>query len=141
VRLGELAVALELITNDQLQEALQHQKQHGGKIGHNLLNLGFVKDEELVTLLSARYGVPSVNLPRLTVDRAVTRLIPEEIARKYQILPLSRSGATLTIAMANPTDIAAMEDIVAMTGCTVALVVASETSIMAAIDQYYSRHV
>ena len=91
------------------------------------MSLGYVRDEEITSLLSRQYGVPSINLDHFEVDPAIIKIIPAETSRKYQILPLSRSGATLTIAMADPTNVFAMDDIKFMTGYNVEPVVASET--------------
>ena len=102
VRIGELLLKEKRITPAQLQEALNYQKANGGKVGLNLVKLGFVKDEEITALLSKQYGVPSINLTQFEIDAAVIKLIPAETAQKYQIIPLSRSGATLTIAMTDP---------------------------------------
>ncbi len=138
VRVGELLLKEKRITQDQLQEALNHQKAYGGKVGYNLVKLGFVKDEELTALLSKQYGVPTINLTQFEIDRAVIKLIPAETAQKYQIIPLSRSGATLTIAMTDPTNVLAMDDIKFMTGYNVEPVVASETAVAEAIIRYYA---
>jgi type IV pilus assembly protein PilB len=138
VRIGELLLKEKRITPDQLQEALNYQKANGGKLGFNLVKLGFVKDEELTALLSKQYGVPSINLAQFEIDPAVIKLIPAETAQKYQIVPLSRSGATLTIAMTDPTNVFAMDDIKFMTGYNVEPVVASETAVSDAIAQYYA---
>src|SRR5687768_7785207 len=138
VRIGELLLKEKRITPDQLQEALNYQKANGGKLGFNLVKLGFVKDEELTALLSKQYGVPSINLTQFEIDPAVIKLIPAETAQKYQIIPLSRSGATLTIAMTDPTNVFAMDDIKFMTGYNVEPVVASETAVADAITQYYA---
>jgi type IV pilus assembly protein PilB len=116
---------------------LQYQKQHGGKLGFNLVKLGFVKDEEITQLLSRQYGVPSINLARFEIDPSVIKLVPAETAQKYQIIPLSRAGANLTIAMVDPTNVFAMDDIKFMTGYNVEPVVASETAIMESIEKYY----
>ncbi len=137
VRIGELLLKEKRITSDQLQEALNYQRTNGGKLGANLVKLGYVKDEEITSLLSRQYGVPSINLDHFEVDPAIIKIIPAETARKYQILPLSRSGATLTIAMADPTNVFAMDDIKFMTGYNVEPVVASETSLEDAIEKYY----
>ena len=110
---------------------------NGGKLGKAFVSLGYVKDEEITSLLSRQYGVPSINLDHFEVDPAIIKIIPAETARKYQILPLSRSGATLTIAMADPTNVFAMDDIKFMTGYNVEPVVASETSLEEAIEKYY----
>jgi len=138
VRIGELLLKEKRISPDQLQEALNYQKANGGKLGFNLVKLGFVKDEEITALLSKQYGVPSINLAQFEIDPAVIKLIPAETAQKYQIIPLSRSGATLTIAMTDPTNVFAMDDIKFMTGYNVEPVVASETAVSDSITRYYS---
>src|SRR6266567_9565878 len=137
VRIGELLLKEKRITPEQLQQALNHQKTSGGKLGFNLVKLGFVKDEEITALLSKQYGVPSINLAQFEVDPAVVKLIPADTAQKYQIVPLSRAGATLTIAMTDPTNVFAMDDIKFMTGYNVEPVVASETAVTTAITRYY----
>src|SRR3970040_863473 len=137
VKLGELLLKKNMVTPQQPQEALNHQKMGGGKLGKAFVSLGFVKDEEITSLLSRQYGVPSINLDHFEVDPAIIKIIPAETARKYQILPLSRSGATLTIAMAAPPNVFAMDDIKFMTGYNVEPVVASETSLEDAIEKYY----
>jgi type IV pilus assembly protein PilB len=137
VRIGELLLKEKRITPDQLQQALTHQKANGGKLGYNLVKMGFVKDEEITALLSKQYGVPSINLAQFEVDPAVVKLIPADTAQKYQIVPLSRAGATLTIAMTDPTNVFAMDDIKFMTGYNVEPVVASETAVIEAIQRYY----
>src|SRR5580765_6489553 len=137
VRIGELLLKEKRITPDQLQQALNHQKASGGKLGFNLVQMGFVKDEEITALLSKQYGVPSINLNQFEIDPGVIKLIPAETAHKYQIVPLSRAGATLTIAMTDPTNVFAMDDIKFMTGYNVEPVVASETAVVDAITKYY----
>jgi type IV pilus assembly protein PilB len=138
VRIGELLLKEKRISPEQLQEALTYQKANGGKLGFCLVRLGFVKDEELTALLSKQYGVPSINLAQFEIDPAVIKLIPADTAQKYQIIPLSRAGATLTIAMTDPTNVFAMDDIKFMTGYNVEPVVASETAVGEAIARYYS---
>src|SRR5713101_5482732 len=137
VKLGELLLKENMVTPQQLQEALSHQKMNGGKLGKAFVSLGYVRDEEITSLLSRQYGVPSINLDHFEVDPTIIKITPAETARKYQILPLSRSGATLTIAMADPTNVFAMDDIKFMTGYNVEPVVASETSLEDAIEKYY----
>src|SRR5437870_670266 len=137
VRIGELLLKEKRITPEQLQEALNYQRQNGGKLGYNLIKLGYVKDEEITALLSKQYGVPSIALTQFEIDPAVVKLVPAETAQKYQIVPLARSGATLTIAMTDPTNVFAMDDIKFMTGYNVEPVVASETAVMEAIERYY----
>ena len=137
VRIGELLLKEKLITPDQLQQALTQQKSNGGKLGFSLVKLGFVKDEQITALLSKQYGVPAINLAQFKLDLTIIKLVPTETARKYQIIPLSRSGSTLTIAMTDPTNVFAMDDIKFMTGYTVEPVVASEIAIGDAIEKYY----
>src|SRR5438552_804166 len=138
VRIGELLLKEKKITPEQLQQALAAQKSNGGKLGYKRVKMGFVKDEEITALLSKQYGVPSINLPHFGLGPAVIKLIPSDTAQKYQIVPLSRSGATLTIAMTDPTNVFAMDDIKFMTGYNVEPVVASETAVVEAIQKYYS---
>jgi type IV pilus assembly protein PilB len=137
VRIGELLLKEKRISAEQLQEALNYQRTNGGKLGANLVKLGYVKDEEITALLSKQYGVPSIALNQFEIDPVVIKLVPAETARKYQIVPLSRAGATLTIAMTDPTNVFAMDDVKFMTGYNVEPVVASETAVLDSIDKYY----
>ncbi len=139
VRIGELLLKEKRITAEQLQEALNYQRQNGGKLGLNLIKMGFVKDEEMTALLSRQYGVPSIALAEFEIDPTVVKLVPADTAQKYQIVPLSRAGATLTIAMTDPTNVFAMDDIKFMTGYNVEPVVASETAVLEAIQKYYGK--
>jgi type IV pilus assembly protein PilB len=137
LRIGELLLKERRITPEQLQEALTYQKAHGGKLGTALVKLGFVRDDDITGLLSKQYGVPSINLTAFDIDAAIVKLIPLETAQKYQIIPLSRVGATLTIAMTDPTNVFAMDDIKFMTGYNIEPVVASESAVQEAIQKYY----
>jgi type IV pilus assembly protein PilB len=136
-QIGELLIKENLITNEQLELALQHQRQHGGRIGSILIALGYVQDDDITSILSRQYGVPSINLTFFEIDPAVIKLIPVETAQKYMIVPLSRVGSTLTIATVDPTNVFAMDDIKFMTGFNVEPVVASEASIVEALEKYY----
>ena len=141
VRLGEMLVKAGLITAEQLQEALAVQQKNGEKVGYNLIRLGHVREDDITQLLSEQYGVPSINLRHFEIDGTVISLVPSEVAQKYMILPVNRTGATLTIAMADPTNVFAMDDIKFMTGYNVEPVVASEIAIREAIEKYYgSQH-
>src|SRR5918999_5690694 len=137
-RIGELLLKEKRITNEQLQAALEHQRTNGGKLGFNLVKLGFVKDDEITALLSKQYGVPSIALGVFEIDPAIVKLLPGETAQKYQVVPLSRAGATLTIAMTDPTNVFAMDDIRFMTGYNMEPVVASEIAVGDAIVRYYA---
>jgi type IV pilus assembly protein PilB len=136
-RLGEILIKESLITSEQLRQALEHQKSSGGRLGTCLMKLGFITEDEITGVLSRQYGVPSINLKFYEVDAAVIKLIPQDTAVRYQIVPLSRVGSTLTIAMTDPTNVFAMDDIKFMTGFNVEPVVASETAIAEAISKFY----
>jgi type IV pilus assembly protein PilB len=137
VRLGELLTKASLISQDQLKEALRVQKETSGKLGETLIKLGYVSEEDITECLSQQFGVPSINLQHFEIDGSVIKLISGDVARKYNILPVNKTGATITIAMADPTNVFAMDDIKFMTGYNVEPVVASELGIKAAIDSYY----
>jgi type IV pilus assembly protein PilB len=138
VRIGELLLREKRISPAQLQEALNAQKANGGKLGITLVKLGMVKDEEITALLSRQYGVPSIDLSKFEIDGSIIKLIPSETAQKYQVIPVTRTGATLTIAMTDPTNVFALDDIKFMTGYNVEPVVASESAVADAIGRYYS---
>jgi type IV pilus assembly protein PilB len=135
LKLGELLVKSGLINDAQLQKALEQQKTQGGKLGYNLIKLGFVKEEEITKLLSQQYGVPSIALASYEIDEAVVKLVPSEVAQKYLVMPVNRHGATLTIAMVDPTNVFAMDDIKFMTGYNVEPVVAAEAAKKEPIDR------
>src|SRR5437762_9431103 len=137
-KLGEILVRENLISPQHLRQALDYQREHGGRLGYNLVKLGFVSDDTITAVLSRQYGIPSVNLELFNIDDSVLRLIPQEVAQKYSVLPLSRVGATLTLAMVDPTNVFAMDDIKFMTGLNVEPVVVAEASVQTAIAKYYS---
>src|SRR5581483_9712635 len=136
-KLGELLLKENLITPEQLKQALEYQKANGGRLGNSFVKLGFLSDDEVTAVLSRQYGVPSINLAYFEVDPNVIKLIPVETAMKYQVLPLSRVGSSLTLAMVDPTNVFAMDDIKFMTGFNIEPVVASETAILDAIKKQY----
>ncbi|MGA7217601.1 MAG: type IV-A pilus assembly ATPase PilB [Candidatus Sulfotelmatobacter sp.] len=136
-RLGDLLVKEKIITPEQLEQANKAQKEQSCRLGSALVKLGFLTDEDVTNFLSRQYGVPAINLSYFEIDPAVVKLIPFETAKRYQILPLSRVGASLTIAMVDPTNVFAMDDIKFMTGFNIEPVVASESSILAGIDKSY----
>ena len=137
-KLGEILVRDNLVTPQQLREALDYQRVNGGRLGTNLVKLGMISDDVITAVLSRQYGVPSINLDLFNIESSVIKLISQEVALKYTVLPISRAGATLTLAMADPTNVFAMDDIKFMTGLNVEPVIASEASIQMAIGKYYS---
>ena len=126
-----------LITQDQLTKALEFQRSNGGKLGSCLTKMGFITDDDITGVLSRQYGVPSINLKYYEIDPTVIKLIPQDTATRYQVIPLSRVGSVLTIAMTDPTNVLAMDDIKFMTGFNVEPVVASESAIGEAIVRFY----
>src|SRR5438477_1040555 len=137
-RLGDLLVKEKVITVEQLEQALKVQKDTGaGRLGSVLVKLGFLGDEDVTNFLSRQYGVPAINLSYFEIDQAVIKLIPYDTAKRYQILPLSRVGSSLTIAMVDPTNVFAMDDIKFMTGFNIEPVVASESAILEGIEKAY----
>ena len=138
-RLGELLVRNQMISDDQLAKAVTEQKREGVRLGAALISLGYVQEHDLASFLSKHYGVPSIDLKEFDVDPAVIKLIPAEVAQKYQLLPINRAGSTLIIAMSDPSNIFAIDDIKFMTGYNVEVVVASEAAIKEAIDNYYDQ--
>ncbi|HEV8487266.1 MAG TPA: type IV-A pilus assembly ATPase PilB [Blastocatellia bacterium] len=136
-KLGETLLKDNLITPQQLKEALDYQRINGGRLASTLVKLGMLSDEEVTAMLSRQYGVSSVNLDLFEVDPAAVALVPQETAERYSVLPLSRVGATLTLAMVDPTNVFAIDDIKFMTGLSVEPVVVSETALNNAIAKYY----
>jgi type IV pilus assembly protein PilB len=136
-RIGQALLKSGKIDKNQLKQALQHQKDHGGRLGAALVGLDYVSENELLDFLAKHFGVPAVDLTSLEVDDNVIRIIPADIARKYTVLPVSKAGAKVTLAMNDPSNVFAMDDIKFMTGYQVQPVLASEDAIRAAIDRYY----
>ncbi|MCK9418051.1 MAG: type IV-A pilus assembly ATPase PilB [Nitrospirae bacterium] len=136
-RLGSMLVSSGLITEDQLQKALASQKSQGGRLGSILVKMQFVQEDKLMTFLSKQYGVPYVDLSKFEINPAVIKHIPAEVAQKYRIMPINRAGATITIAMVDPSNIFAIDDIKFMTGYNVEAVVATEGAIVEAVKKYY----
>jgi len=137
VKLGDLLLKQKLITQQQLETALKLQREEGGKIGEALVRVGAVSEADITETLSQQFGVPSIDLAHFEIDPGVIKVVPGEVARKYGVLPVNKTGATLTIAMGDPTNVFAMDDIKFMTGYNVEPVVASEIALRKAIDKHY----
>src|SRR5215470_13941028 len=136
-RLGDLLVADGLLTAEQLKKALAEQKGSAEKLGSVLVRLNFVNEDQLIGFLSRQYGVPSITFGQLDIDPDVLRLVPSPIARKYEVVPVRRMGNSLALAMADPTNVFALDDISFMTNLQVLPLVASQTAIKKAIDRNY----
>ncbi len=140
-RLGEILVKNNLISREQLGKALEEQKLNGNQVrlGSILIKQNLLTEEELTSFLSKQYGVPTVNLSDYEIDAAVIKVIPPEVVQKYQLIPVNRAGATLIVAVSDPSNLFAIEDIKFMTGYNIEMVVASERDIKTAIDKYYDQ--
>ena len=137
-RLGELLVREKLISLQQLRKAQEEQKKTGQNLGYTLAKLGYVQDGEITNFLSAQYRLPAINLDEYEIDQEVIKLVGREVCEKHRIIPVSRSGSSLIVAMSDPTNLNAIDDIKFLTGYNVEPVVASESSVQAAIDRYYN---
>ena len=138
-KLGDILVRDGLITADQLKRALAEQRSSGGRLGYTLVKLGFVEETEITKMLARQYRMPAVDLSRFEVDPKILKLISADIAAKYAVLPLKREGRTLTIAIADPNNVAAIEDIKFITRCDIFPVIAGEYTLRNAIDKYYQQ--
>jgi type IV pilus assembly protein PilB len=138
MKLGELLVKSGTISEDMLAQALEAQKKEGTRLGTTLINLGYVKEDEMLIQLAKHFGVRSVDLRNTELDDALLELIPGDLAGKYLIVPIKRYGRTLTIAMINPGDLAAIEDIQFATGFEVNAVVAAEDAILNIVQEHYN---
>src|SRR5262249_50209121 len=139
-RLGELLVAEGVISPQQLQDALREHRRSKERLGAVLARRGVVSEERLVELLSREHGLPTVDVSQLLIPADVMAMVPAHIVRKYEVLPLSRAANGLTLAMADPANVVAMDEIAALTRLTVLPVVASGAAIRAAIDKHYHLH-
>ncbi|MCG2813270.1 MAG: Flp pilus assembly complex ATPase component TadA, partial [Thermodesulfovibrionales bacterium] len=136
-KLGQILINSGIITEAQLNEALTIQKKFGGRLGTNLVKLGHLTEDKLVTFLSKQYGMSAIDLAEYKIDSSVLKLITADMAKKYMIMPLTRTGATLTVAMADPSNVFAVDDIKFMTGYNVEVVIATESALINAITTYY----
>ena len=138
-RIGELLLDRGLISHKQLETALAHQKAHGGLLGQILIEQDSVTEQEIALALTAQYGFPYLPLENYEIDDGVTQLIPEHVARQYFLMPIDRIGNALTVAMADPSNTQAIEDIETLTNCVVQTFVSTPSDIQKAIDRYYKR--
>ena len=137
VKLGDLLLKARLVSQDQVDAALKSHREEGGKFGEALVRIGAVTEGQITETLSQQFGVPSIDLANFEIDPNVIKVVPADVARKYGVLPVNKTGATLTIAMGDPTNVFAMDDIKFMTGYNVEPVVASEIALRKAIEKHY----
>jgi len=136
-RLGELLVRENLISLQQLQSAQDAQKSDGGRLGYHLTKLGYLEESELTGFLAKQYNVPSIDLRAFDIDPEVIKLVPREVCEKHTAIPVNRAGASLIVAMSDPSNIFAVDDIKFLTGYNVEVAVAAEDSIKECIERYY----
>jgi len=140
-RLGELLVRENMISLSQLRQAQEEQRRSGQRLGYSLTKLGYIKETDLTQFLSKQYGVPPINLAEFEIDPEVIKLVPEDVARKHHVVPVNRAGASLIVAMADPSNILAIDDLKFLTGYNIEIVVASEVAIEETIENYYQAKV
>jgi len=138
-RIGELLVRENLISSDQLRDAQQDQRSTGKRLAYSLTKLGILQETELTDFLAKQYGVPSITLDDFEIDPDVIDLVPREVASKHVLIPVQKAGNTLIVAMADPSNIYAIDDVKFMTGLQIEPVVSTDTAIELAIELYYSK--
>ncbi|MBI4542644.1 MAG: Flp pilus assembly complex ATPase component TadA, partial [Gemmatimonadetes bacterium] len=139
VRLGDLLIKEGLITKEQLEKALQEQRANGTRLGYNLVKLGFVQETEITKMLARQYRMPAVDLARFEVDPKIVKMIPADIALKHMVLPLKREGRTLTVAMADPTNMGVIDDLKFVTRYDIFPVIAGEYTLRTALEKHYEQ--
>ena len=138
-RLGELLLRDQIISPEQLQRAQEESKKSGERLGNTLVKVGAIQEDDLTQFLSKQYGVPAINLSEFDIDRDVIALVPKEVAERHRVVPVNRAGSSLIIAIADPSNILAIDDLKFVTGYNIEVVVASDVSISEAIEKYYQR--
>ena len=138
-RLGDLLIREGLITKEQLEKALQEQKSNGQRLGYNLVKMGFVQETEITKMLARQYRMPAVDLARFEVDPKIVKLIPADVALKHLVLPLKKEGRTLTVAMADPTNLSVIDDLKFITRYDIFPVIAGEYTLRIALDKNYEQ--
>lgn len=136
-QLGELLIERGIISQRQLDKALAVKKERGGLIGEVIVELGYAKEEDIAQTLTAQYGFPYLPLGNYDINPEVANIIPGRVARQYLLIPIDRIGNNLTLAMSNPLNIQAVEDVEMLTGCSIQTFVSTSTEIKKAIAKYY----
>ena len=139
LRIGDLLVREDLISQDQLEQALIEQKSSGARLGYVLVKMGFVLEIEITKMLARQFHVPAVDLSRFEVDEKIIKLVPAEVALKHSVLPLKRDGRSLTVAMAEPGNMQIVDDLKFITRCDIVPVIAGEFTLRTAIEKYYEQ--
>lgn len=135
-QLGELLIERGVINQQQLDKALTVQKEKGGLIGEVLVELGFAKEEDIAQALTAQYGFPYLPLANYEINAEIVNIIPSRVARQYQLIPVDKIGNNLTLAMSNPLDVPAIEDVELLSGCSIQIFVSTLSDVKGAIEKY-----
>lgn len=138
-QLGELLIEQEVINNEQLDIAREYQDKNGGLLGEILVHLKFATEKDIAQALTCQYGFPYLPLASYEIDPEVVNSVPESLCRKFCLIPIDKIGKSLTLAMSNPLNFQATEDVELITGCTVQVFVSTTTEIKQSIDKYYSK--
>src|SRR5258708_28341424 len=138
-RLGELLVRENLISVQQLRKAQEDQQRHGTRIGAALIKTGAIEESKLTDFLSKQYGVPAINLKEFDIDPEIIKLVPRDVAAKHLVIPVNRAGPSLIVAMSDPSNIYAVDDLKFLTGYNIEPVVASEATVRDAIVRDYPK--
>lgn len=138
-QLGELLIERGFINHEQLSLAIDHQKKNGGLLGEVLVELRFATEKDIAQALTAQYGFPYLPLSNYEIDKEVIDTVPENLCRKFCLVPIDRIGKSLTLAMANPLNIQAAEDVELITGCTVQVFVSTATEVKETLNKYYKK--
>jgi|SRR3989338_8327728 len=135
--LGELLVERGIIDNDQVAMAVAYQKEKGGLLGEVLVELRFATQEDIAQALTCQYGFPYLPLANYEIDQEVINAVPENVCRQFCLIPIDKIGKSLTLAMANPLNLTAVEDVELISGCTIQMFVSTAGDIREAIEKYY----
>jgi type IV pilus assembly protein PilB len=136
-QLGELLIDRGLVTQEKLEKALTYQRDKGGLIGEILVELGFVKEEDIAQALTTQYGFPFLPLGNYDINTDILSIIPARVAKQYLLIPVDKIGNNLTIAMSNPLNVQAVEDVELLSGCSAQIFVSTSSDIKKAIERYY----
>jgi type IV pilus assembly protein PilB len=138
-RLGELLLRDQMISAEQLQKAQEESRRSGDRLGNSLVKLGAIQEEDLTQFLSRQYGVPAINLSEFDIEPEVITLVPKDVAVRHKVVPVNRAGNSLIVAMADPSNILAIDDLKFVTGYNIEVVVAAEVAVSQAITRYYEK--
>ncbi len=139
-QLGELLIERGVISHDQLNLSREYQDRHGGLLGEILVGMKFATEKDIAQALTCQYGFPYLPLANYEIDPEVINSVPESVCRKFCLIPIDKIGKSLTLAMSNPLNFQAMEDVELLTGCSVQTFVSTAAEIKQSIDKYYSKH-